>query len=296
MGKLIKTFGAVEDDSAFGSPGIYGEEGICESVRISTGEYLGYFSHFDDMVFTTSWIEEDGRWNCYIDKVFDADFNELFSLEERRGEGIMGHDGGILHVGGDYLIFNRETVFHGSNPPEVRDNTPIQVIGPDGGRKGEIDPKRFPRQVMGVFGGEYLICGSAEPQDDPYYFWDEPKLSIWDVSGKMLMDNVRVISFDQYTADEEGGYGIMLSGDYLEDENGVCYDSKLKRIDKIPEGADENSFYTRYGRVYFDGLSFYDYERSVFSGIKDGEGNWLFRIYNPRFSSDNDPTGWGSAW
>ena len=82
MGELIKTFSAVDDEYAFGYPGIYGEDGICKNVRISTGESVGWFSHFGDMVFTTNWVEEeDGKWTCYLEKMRDTDFNELFSLE-----------------------------------------------------------------------------------------------------------------------------------------------------------------------------------------------------------------------
>lgn len=290
MGELIKTFSAVDDEYAFGYPGIYGEDGICKNVRISTGESVGWFSHFGDMVFTTNWVElEDGKWTCYLEKMRDTDFNELFSLEGRPEDGRVGSEGGVLHVGEDYLILDRHCVYHGSKPPELVYDSPIRVIGPDGAKKGEIDPALFPRQIMGVFGGKYLICGSGEPEMDPYYYWESYKLSIWDLDGSMLMDKVHVVNYSDYTVNSEGGYGVLLVGDYLEDEDGNCYGPDLERVVSIPEGADRDPFYERYGSHNFEDYQVFAYEWSVFQGIKDSEGNWLFRIYNPRYASDNIP-------
>ena len=291
MGELIKTFNAVEDDSAFGSPGIYGEEGICEGVRISTGEDLGIFSHFDDIVLKTAWTEKKGKWKCSVTEVFDKDFNLLFSFDDA-DEGCVGDDGGILHLGDDYLFLDRHCVYHGSKAPELVYNSPIRVFGSDGSRKADIDPKRFPRQIMGVLGGKYLICGSAEPQRDPYYFWESHELSIWDISGKMLMDNVMVSIRSTYTVEAEGGYGVLLAGDYLEDEHGFCYNSELEIVPEIPEGADIDPFYERYGVVNLPDVRVFDYDGYVFSGVMDMDGKWLFRIYNPKFASDNIPNPW----
>ena len=294
MGELISTFHAVEDEYAWGYAGFFGEEGICENVRISTGEKLEPFSLFQDMILFTSWYTDEHDWGDLLVRLCDEDFEEVFTRESTGLPLRLGSAGGVLHIDGKYLVLDRGVDY--SNWTEGADNViynsdPV-LLDENGAFLRNVDPAPFER-IFGVFGDKYIMGGSIKPGEYGYYL-DEFKINIYDLDGQLIMEDVYPEVCSVFAIDDESYLGALYAAEYLEDSAGNFYDKDLIPVSELPEGARDNPTRMRYGNLEFDDYVYHGWG-SVYVGVKDAEGNWLFRIYNPHLATDHDPENWDAS-
>ena len=124
--------------------------------------------------------------------------------------------------------------------------------------------------IKGVFGDRYIVVDK----------------SIFTLEGEKVMNGVRLIekgacSFRVMDGDGHIGYSY---GDYIVDENGVCYDRDLNVVEQ-PADDEIEKFVSPFDPVEFENRQLVYGE--VYYGIKDGVGNWLFRIYSPKNAVDS---------
>ncbi|MBO6061256.1 MAG: hypothetical protein J6P98_03985, partial [Clostridia bacterium] len=302
MGELVKVFNAVEDDYAWGGPGLYGEDGICENVRISTGEHLPKFQLSGDrFVF----YEED--WENYsfpLLYIADEDLNTIISFPEGERPD-MGYSGGVLFVDGRMLVLSRSIDYDRPWGDMLVNNGDIMVYDMQGNRLPDIDPEPF-GHILGVFGDKYIIGGEFRsdwedgdlPSDAVFLEYD---CTLFDLEGNKVMEHViPVWGLNTYFSIEtEGGEGALFSLYYLRDEKGKLYDADLEPTDHH-EIYKENPLYSRYGALYNEmeelGYCVENWD-PLYSGVRrlneDGSrGEWTFRIYNPKLVSDHDNGSW----
>ena len=292
MGDLVRTFKGVEDEYSWGSPGFYGEDGICENVRISTGEVLPKFGVLGDIFifFDCDW--ENGRFPLH--GIADEDLNMLFSFTDEEAPD-LGDEGGVLHIGDDYLVLCRGFDFaEGGNWIKcfLYDGTGTLIRS--------VDPAPFGR-ILGVFGGKYLICGAVKQEGEEDYFdwFDTSDCSLFTLDGEVVMEHVSPVSSSSFAVDDEIVRGMLITADYLEDAEGRAYDGDLNLIAELPEdrSAMRSPMYSRYGSLFseMDDLGYYAevWRNDLYCGVRllneDGSrGGWTFRIYNPKLVSDHD--------
>ncbi len=304
MGELVKIFNAVEDEYAFGIPGFYGEDGICENVLISTGEKLDEFYLFGDCFY---YIDEDWENESFrLRRVLDEDRNTLFEFSKKEAPE-LGMGGGVLHIGDRFYILNRDYEWDGDYP--VRTAGDILVYDETGSLVSRLDPEPF-GHIFGVFGGKYILGGVMNPdpegEDDDFYGeMQRFDCSIFDLEGNKLMEHIKANGIDWMAIEDEAGYGGLRLYEYLEDEDGNFFDGDLNEIESIPVeyqlyGTPANQ---RYGCLNWIMRSL-GFEAEVwddtFVGVRlvteeGGRGDWTFRIYNPKLASDRDNDGW-SYW
>lgn len=286
MGELIRSFSAVDDEYAFGWPGFFGEDGICENVRIATGETVEPFALFGDFILRTEWYDDEG-WGVKLTSVMDCDFNELFSFDPDEAPK-LGECGGVLHIDGNYLVFGRK--FDWNSSEEKMDYLYDPVLYDEHGNVlRTVDPEPFGK-IYGVFGGKYIIGGTVKEGYEGYWY-DEYDLSLFTLDGEVVMSDIRPEWSSSFCADDEMSQGILLSTDWLTDKNGVKRGADLNAVDEIPDITERDRLNLRYGN-----LDSYMEERglvaiswgTVYAGVRTTDGEWLFRIYDPRFASDSD--------
>ena len=285
MGELVKTFHAVEDEYAWGYPGFFGEDGICENVRISTGDKVSGFSLFDDMIFTISWSDES--WSCSLKSMMNGDFEELFTLDEE--EGSLGNAGGVLHIDGNYLLLDRSVDWDEDIGEYLKINSDPKLLGPDGSFIRTVDLNRFNR-IIGVYGGKYIMDGYLKDAEEGWW-GDNIDVSLYTLDGEPVMQHVAPVYYSSYALDDEGNFGALYAANYLRDEDGNYRDKDLNVISELPENADDNPLRMRYGNLEFEDYHYYGWG-GVYVGVKDADENWLFRIYNPKLASDHDNERW----
>ncbi|MBR4657909.1 MAG: hypothetical protein IKP26_01465 [Clostridia bacterium] len=284
MGELIETFHAVEDDFAWGYAGFFGPEGICENVRIATGERVEPFDIFDDMVLRTSWYSDDNSWGYKLTGLYNEDFGEVFSAESLGRELELGEAGGVLHVDGKYLVIGRRMDWDADDDSDgLHYVAEPLLIDAEGRLTGTVDPAPFGR-MFGVLGGKYLICSHSE-RFEPWELLDGYLCEIFTLDGQLVRQGVKPIAYSTYSADEELSAGMLIAANYVEDEQGNFYDADLEPVSELPADAAVNPVRERYGNLQFDDRDYYGWG-NVYVGVKDSEGNWLFRIYNPKLASD----------
>ncbi len=284
MGELIKTFHAVEDDFAWGYAGFFGPEGICENVRIATGEQVEPFDIFDDMVLRTSWYSDDNNWGYKLTGLYNEDFDEVFSAESLGRELDLGEAGGVLHVDGKYLVIGRRMDWEADDDSDgLHYVAEPLLIDAEGRLAGTVDPAPFGR-IFGVLGGKYLICSHSE-RSEPWELLDGYLCEIFTLDGQLVRQGVKPIAYSTYSADEELSAGMLIAANYVEDEQGNFYDADLEPVSELPADAAVNPVRERYGNLEFEDYEYYGWG-NVFVGVKDAQGNWLFRIYNPKLASD----------
>ncbi len=281
MGELIRSFSAVDDEYAFGWPGFFGEDGICENVRIATGETVEPFALFGDFILRTVWYDDEG-WGIKLTSVMDCDFNELFSFDPDEAPK-LGECGGVLHIDGNYLVFGRKFDWNSSEEKMDYLYDPV-LYDKHGNVLRTVDPEPFGK-IYGVFGGKYIIGGTVKEGYEGYWY-DEYDLSLFTLDGEVVMSDIRPEWSSSFCADDEMSQGILLSTDWLTDKNGVKRGADLNAVD-----GNLDTYMEERGLV---AISW----GTVYAGVRTTDGEWLFRIYDPRFASDSDAEkaqygGWG---
>ena len=120
--------------------------------------------------------------------------------------------------------------------------------------------------------------------------------SLYTLDGRRVMENV---GFEQtssaFAADDEMWIGILFGVDFVYTEDGTYYDSDLNKLDGAPDYSEYHGWISK--PYYALDLEDAVYSAgSVYAGVKDEEGNWLFRIYNPCNASDSDNSEGDRYW
>ena len=281
-GALEYAFNAVADENEYCFVGIYGSKGVCCGVQLATGERVGDPEYVGDIIFTWegSWDEETDEYVRSVKTVYNADFEPMCSFD--KGELEMGEFGGILHIDGMILQLNRDIDWESNSMYYV---TEPALYSENGEFIRNIDLTTF-GTVCGVLGGKYLVTVSDEDWDsDPF----ERRYCIYTLDGELIMERAQIKSDNGYYPDGEMWMCALHGADYVIDKNGDLYDSELQPVDEIPEDIGFYSMAEPYRLIYDD--DFVYNAGNVYAGVKDAEGNWLFRIYNPRGASDSGNPG-----
>ena len=294
MGELVNTFHAVEDEYAWGYPGFFGEEGICEGVRVSDGEVVPYFNLFQDMIFYTSWFYDETSWGDKLDRMCNEDFEELFTPGSSGREISFGNAGGVIHIDGKYLILDRDYDWNDDDlSTQLVYNSEPMLLDSDGSFIGTLDPSPF-GTIIGVFAQKYLICipgNYAEPWKINETFYENYGCMLYTLDGTLVMEGLRPCANSYFVVDDEGGYGQLRSAEYMELPDGDWLDEDFNRITDHPKYAGANPVFQRYGNIQFEDI-YYSAGR-VYAGVRNVEdGSWLFRIYNPKLATDHDNEHW----
>ncbi|MBR0135202.1 MAG: hypothetical protein IJM18_03295 [Clostridia bacterium] len=282
MGELVRSFHAVESEYAWGSAGFYGEDGICQNVRVSTGEAVPYFCIFQDFILTVgSGLNENDELCWWLSGLYNADFEPIALYEPN--ELPLGCVGGVLRVGEYFIVLDRGFNAEGlSDDKSIYYNSEPILLDSAGNAIGTLDPSPF-GVIAGVYGDKYVIGKSTTGEVDEHGNF-EYVYSIYTLEGEMLMTNITPEFVDWFCCDEELWRGELRSSCYLKDGAGNCYDKELKNVSHMETGA-RNPLAQRYGMLFFEDHVYVP--DLVYSGVQDGKGNWLFRVYNPSLASDS---------
>ena len=265
---------------------------------------------FDGMAISVDWhfdeTEEDPWENayCYISLIRDTALENPIEFEE--GELNLGTLGGLLRIDGGYLLIERgydayAHYFYGDEGGD--DGQTVTLLDENFNAVGALDTNKF-GYVSGVLGGKYVIGLRVEfVTDENGWQYSHLIYSVYSMSGRLLMENVQLVYSGNYSVfylDDELPEGGVRAHDYIRDADGKYYDGELHRVDSVPDPKplEEIIFEPHYywGVVWLSDDSIRvcgRYDSGVYQGIKDKEGNWIFRVYSPYLAEDSDNERWG---
>lgn len=321
FGELVTVINAAEYEEPNWSqhPAFYTEHGMPYGYSIERGEWMPPYRFFDNMAITisqSSYLNENGErdFSFFITDIKDDRLEKTILMdnapefvfvdgeENTRTQRAfkIGWAGGILHVDGVYLVYGATMENYGEESQTLAYRECL-MLDEAGNRIGEIDLSVFGR-VRGVFGGKYIIgeryLDESERYEDSNGYTVYSETNLYTLSGELVMSRVRPYSTGGFVVDEELYFGSIYTARFLNDENGTFYD---KDLNPIPE-PDEDELHVdpeKFTRNYF-ALQINDRQivsgNGVYAGIKDGEGNWLFKIYNPAGASDSQNEEHWPSW
>ena len=316
MGELLYSFAAENDeDDPSACWGLFTEEGICCWHRLSDNSEVKPFKLFDGMAISVDWhydeTEED-PWEsayCYISLIRDEALENPIEFEE--GELNIGTLGGLLRIDGGYLLINRgyDTYAHYFYGDEGGgDGQTVTRLDENFNAVGTLDTSKL-GYVTGVLGRKYLLGLTVEfVTDDDGWQYSHLIYSVYSMSGRLLMENVEPVysNYSCFYMDDELVEGGLKAIDYIKGPDGKYYDCELHRVDTVPdpkspeEMVSEPHYY--WGVIWlsdqFEYIVCGRYNSGVYQGIKDKDGNWIFRVYSPYLAedSDNERYGIGNWW
>ena len=274
-------------------PGIYGEHGAPYGYSIERREFLPYYCFTGGCAINMGMFdyyytgEESGNivgsFGFFVREILDAslenkiEFKDApeYVLDDPNAKPVkayeLGRDGGVLKIGEDFLLLNRGVLVNN----EFK-NGEIIVVGPDGHEKERIDPAKF-GYIEGGFADKYIIAGKR----------DSNRKNLYTLSGEIVKENISGVGTVGYTA--MTGRSIPLYAcDYLYDSDGSILNKDLQKIGNktLPEDAWQEEGMAQYLRLPMENYGIKFGYSSVYAGITDMEGNWLFRVYHPQFSMD----------
>lgn len=321
FGELVTVINAAEYEEPNWSqhPAFYTEHGMPYGYSIERGEWMPPYRFFDNMAITisqSSYLNENGErdFSFFITDIKDDRLEKTILMdnapefvfvdgeENTRTQRAfkIGWAGGILHVDGVYLVYEATMENYGEEGQTLAYRECL-MLDEEGNRIGEIDLSVFGR-VRGVFGGKYIIgeryLDESERYEDSNGYTVYSETDLYTLDGELVMRKVRPYSTGGFVVDEELYFGSIYTARFLNDENGTFYD---KDLNPIPE-PDEDELHVdpeKFTRNYF-ALQINDRQivsgNGVYAGIKDGEGNWLFKIYNPAGASDSQNEEHWPSW
>lgn len=290
MGELVDIFSAPESEDIEGERnechGFFGEHGICYGYSLREKRMLPRFFEFQGNTYVTAdgnvfeirdgLLENPMRFSGGTEQNLSIKIDDEwveFSVEAYS----LGECGCVFRLDDRYLIFKAFSRPNDEGDPNDEDWHWYTVGFSKGalldaeGRliEEDIDMSVF-GNIKGVFGDRYIVADKA----------------IFTLEGEKVMDGVKLIekgscSFSVMDGDGHIGYSY---GDYIVDESGVCYDRDLNDI-KQPAEDEIEKFVSPFDPIRFENRQLVYGE--VYSGVKDGAGNWLFRIYSPKNAGDS---------
>lgn len=292
MGELLYSFSAFVDEE--GDPpcsGLFTADGISCWHRLKDNTVTTPFRVFHDLAVTVERFEDEDGFGSHACITLIRDMNLENPREFAKDELNLGNEGGFMRFGDKYLLVKRDYLSMYSDDDKCDDI--ITVLDSNFNKIGSLDSELFPK-IAGVYGDKYIVCCKTVGED----FWTDTTYSIYSLAGELLMDDVIVYRGSSFYLDSELGpvFGFFESRG-LTDKDGNRFDENLKPVE---EDSNERTYYVPdrfFGAYEADGYVVCDrftYRISdVYSGIKDKDGNWVFRIYSPAFASDSDNTRWG---
>ena len=302
-GELTATFTAPSDDFNCwsDSAGIYGEYGVPYGYCIKRGEMMPEnIIRFANRLFEYRkiWDEEDeySEYAGYNGFVWTAFWDEKLErrIEFDRPMG-FGFGAGILPVEDKLiLIADRNAEENG----EQSYQTEAIILDENGEVIGDFDPTPFGGidMIEGVFADRYLLIKADDEvhpleldSDWPWY----RKYDLYSLSGECVMRDCWLAPQDRFSYWDGLGRLLIYANCFI-NRQGEVFGSDLSAIYTVPEGTDLHTFDipasendSIFGRYYRCGYTV-DQE-GVYAGVKDEEGSWVFKIYNPRLASDSKP-------
>ncbi|MBR5948700.1 MAG: PT domain-containing protein [Clostridia bacterium] len=323
-GALIASFSAGFDESSswHTSSGFYGEHGAPFGYSIERGEFLPpYYEVFGDIAIDytiTYYLNDEGERSLgvFLEGIKDYTFeNDVpmdaapeYSVFEWSGAETasamkaykLGWAGAVLHIDGKYLILDRDVDLskdYTYYAPYLI-TVGASLLDENGAFIGNPDVSAF-GVITGVFGGKYIIgehlLDESEWTQGEYGKTVQTIHNLYTLSGELVASRITPIGYDGFTVDDEVNWGRVVLANYFKDENGQFYDKELKAI---AEPSLEQIYSEAPQRIY-EPMEIEDrvFARGeVYAGIKDGEGNWLFRIYNPAGASDSQNSDHWPSW
>ena len=293
MGELEYSFHAIDDENEYSGVGIFGPKGVTCGRLISTGEKIGDPNFLGDIIFMDEYYEVNDGEEYYrhgITKVYNSELEPMCEFEQ--GEATIGRIGGILHVDGKLLVLDRSiewenfSLIYGSAP---------KLFTESGEFIRELDPEPF-GYIVGVLGNKYIIgYGDGSELLDIDSIRD-PIFNIYTLDGQRVMENVALDGYNSgFCGDSEMWVGILYCFNYAVTEDGVYYDGDLNEMEGEPDMSEDYGALARAYRALDLEDAVYS-AGNVYAGVKDKDGNWLFRIYNPGNASDSDNSEGDRFW
>ena len=286
-GELVCSFraGYADDPSYYTEAGFYTEFGLPYDFDLSVMRPGKHYELLGDILFAVGYMDDffDGM---YLTEVADAERENVFTFE--KGEMRIGNLGGILHIGGKYLLLYRSYDDYDFGTGAFAKTT-AKLYDGDFRFIRDVDTTPF-GDVDGVFGGKYVIGRVPGEGDDPYERSWNSVYTLYTLDGETVMENVTPVGNGGFTQDDECWFAQLRSADYLTDADGRVFDSELHELPELPEDARDSFLKARYKRIELPGIEFV--RLGAYAGTRDADGSWLFRIYDPRKASDSRPQGW----
>ncbi len=314
FGTLVTTFNRTEYEyTDWDGEGFYGEHGAPYGYSIERGENLPEYQRLGDIMIQTEYweyINEEGetRGNVFITDIRKIDLEPsplmnaapeyTFLRTEYTENGMeqerlvrrafkVDYAGAIVKIDGKYLILDR-TINYGAETPWLSLTTHSAMLVSESGEVlSQFDTAPFGR-ICGVFGGKYIIGTQAleEPEQRIDGGISYERINLYTLSGELVMERVLPLYYQGYHPEHEM-YITTGYADHLQASDGNYYNAEFERIDK-PSAAERHGGERAdiYGALHIEDRAVAHSE--LYVGIKDGEGNWLFRIYKPGFASDSE--------
>ncbi|MBQ1818456.1 MAG: hypothetical protein II124_07460, partial [Clostridia bacterium] len=238
--------------------------------------------------FTEDWV--NGCFRLY--RVADEDLNTVIAFSEEDAPE-MGEYGGVLFVQGEMWVLHRSAEYTDEGQAIVNDED-VKVYDMQGNLLRTFDPEPF-GQILAVFADKYIIGGTRLPYDE---FVDMEDTSFWDydctlytLDGKKVMKHIHPSYGSFFCIEDESGDGQLASVQYIKDAEGRAYDGGLDPVDKLPGDLWRDDVDFRYECLNSDmdelGFRCVTWD-PLYNGVKNADGEWLFRIYNPKTAQDRN--------
>lgn len=269
--------------------GFYGEDGIVGNFSLSLMKHMDEYRDFGQLMLHIVDDELIDFFDCYTDKTV-----ELKSRGLR-----IGSAGGVLPFDGKYLVLE---AYHDRNPRYGR----CCWLDENGEIIGEFDPEPFGR-IRGVYGGKYIIAVPRYMAREDEHF----NMTIHSLSGEVLLTNIEAAGAAVFYMMQEGEViddpvfdRRLIIADHAYTENERWYDRELEPMSVTPQDAYELDCVRMHNSIELEdrfvigdnsvnaySLLFWAESTPepirIYVGVKDGAGNWLFKIFNPALANDS---------
>lgn len=299
MGELLYSFAAPVYEDGCSSWGLFTEDGICCWHRLSDGSEVTPFMLFGNLAISTGYAEGpdpsdpwEGSYG-YISLLRDANLEN--PVEFDKGELRMGKLGGIMEIDGGYLLIERgyDSVEKYLWGDDCEDDQKLTLLDKNFKKIRTVDDSAL-GFVSGTLGGKYLLVWRNRDVEEYY----DLSYSVYDLNGKLMMEDVEICrsaGYSHFSLDDELWEAGLTLTEYIKDADGNYYDKDLHRVseDELPNPSvmENISAGHKYYKSVFDtgenGISVYS--NGVFTGLRDADDNWIFRIWSPSFAEDYNP-------
>lgn len=274
--------------------GFYGEDGIVGNFSLRLMQNMDDWQTFGQLMLHIVDDELIEFLDCYTDKTVQV-----------KSQGLsIGEYGGVLPFENGYLVLEAYDDYSDEYGQYLRYARCVWM-DENGNITGEFDPSPF-GQIRGVYGAKHIM---AVNKGEAYEAEGHFKTKIYSLSGELLLEDIEPASAAVYYI---GGRALqgreyecrLMLDNYAFTENERWYDSDLNPM-QIPPEDPYDVEYVRMrrsieleGRIVIGDNSVNAYSSLVWQestpepvriyvGVKDGEGNWLFKIFNPALASDS---------